>query len=212
MHPQPLKRYAKTIGFTLLEVLVALFIFTIIAIIMTHALRSVFDSQAATEQRAAQLAELQLAMLLMSRDMEQMIERPIKNAERQIEPALLGTLKRITFTHGGLSNPGGLLPRSTLQRTRYEMNKNNLLRQSWEVLDQVPTSKPNTRILLANVTALHFDYLDDENHYNDRWPPANKPKAPVFPKAVKMTLTLAYWGTITQVYLMPGSSLVTPKP
>jgi general secretion pathway protein J len=202
----PLKKIA---GFTLLEILVALFIFTIIAVIMTRALHTVFDSQAVTEKRAIRLAELQMAMLLMSRDVEQMIDRPIQNAERKTEAPLIGTSKSITFTHGGLANPLGQLQRSTLQRTSYFLAENNLVRQTWEVLDQVPTSKPSNRNLLSNVAALHFEYLDTEKHYNDRWPPANKPKAPVFPSAVKVSLTLTHWGTITQVYLIPGSSLAT---
>jgi general secretion pathway protein J len=199
----------KMAGFTLLEILVALFIFTIIAVIMTRALHTVFDSQAVTEKRATRLAELQMTLLLMSRDIEQMIDRPIKNSERNTEAALIGSSKRITFTHGGLANPLGQLQRSTLQRTSYFLTGDKLIRQNWEVLDQAPTSKPNNRILLSNLTELNFEYLDMEKHYNDRWPPANKPKAEVFPTAVKVTMTLKHWGTITQVYLIPGSALVT---
>jgi general secretion pathway protein J len=202
----------KMAGFTLLEILVALFIFTIIAVIMTRALHTVLDSQAVTEKRAARLAELQMAMLLMSRDVEQMIDRPIKNAERKTEAALNGTSTGMLFTHGGLANPLGQLQRSTLQRTRYSLSENNLVRQTWEVLDQVPSSKPSNRRLLSNVSELHFEYLDPEKHYNDRWPPANKPKAGVFPAAVKVSLVLSHWGTITQVYLIPGSSLAAKTP
>jgi general secretion pathway protein J len=209
MQQQPLK---KTAGFTLLEILVALFIFTIIAVIMTRALHTVFDSQAVTEKRAARLGELQMSTLLLSRDMEQMIDRPIKNAERTTEAALIGTAKNITFTHGGLANPLGQLQRSTLQRTSYFVEKNNLVRQTWEVLDQAPTSKPSNRILLKDVTSIRFDYLDVEGHYNNRWPPPNKPKAPVFPKAVKVTLVIAHWGTMTQTYLIPGNTLAPPSP
>ena len=206
---QPLKR---STGFTLLEILVALFIFTIIAVIMTRALHSVFDSQAVTEERAARLAQLQMATLLLSRDIEQMIDRPIKNTERSTEAALIGTATRITFTHAGLANPLGQLQRSTLQRTRYFMDKNQLIRQTWEVLDLAPTSKPDDRILLHNITALRFDYLDAEGHYNDRWPPSNKPKAAVFPQAVKISLVISHWGTMTQVYIIPGTTLVTKTP
>jgi general secretion pathway protein J len=206
MPQQPLK---KITGFTLLEILVALFIFTIIAVIMTRALHTVFDSQAATEKRATRLGELQMAMLLISRDIEQMIDRPIKNAERSIEAPLMGATKKITFTHAGLANPLGQLQRSTLQRTSYFVDNNNLIRQTWEVLDQVPASKPSTRILLHDVTNLTFEYLDTEGQYNNRWPPPNKPKAAVFPKAVKVSLALAHWGTISQVYLIPGSTLVS---
>ena len=205
------KQIKKMTGFTLLEILVALFIFTIIAVIMTRALHTVFDSQAVTEKRAARLAELQMAMLLLSRDIEQMIDRPIKNSELNTEAALIGTTKSITFTHGGLANPLGQLQRSTLQRTCYYQANDHLVRQTWEVLDQAPSSKPNSRPLLNELAALHFQYLDTEKHYNDRWPPANQPKAPVFPTAVKVSLRLKHWGTITQVYLISGSSLAIQK-
>jgi general secretion pathway protein J len=204
--------HKKTNGFTLLEILVALFIFTIISVIMTHALHNIFQTQDVTEKHAARLAELQMAMLLFSRDIEQSIERPIINTKRDIEPALIGTNKDIAFTHSGLANPQGDLPRSTLQRVAYSLEKNNLIRQTWEVLDQAPTSKSSSRNLLNNVNKIRFDYLDYDNHYNDRWPPANKPKAPIFPKAVKLSLELAHWGTITQVYRIPGRTLATELP
>jgi hypothetical protein len=57
---------------------------------------------------------------------------------------------------------------------------------------------------LNDVSELRFDYLDTDGHFNDRWPPANKPKAPVFPVAVRLNLKFAHWGTLTQLYLIPG--------
>ncbi len=39
----------KTQGFTLIEILIALFIFTIVAMIMSHALHTIFISQAGTQ-------------------------------------------------------------------------------------------------------------------------------------------------------------------
>lgn len=197
----------KIIGFTLLEILVALFIFTIIAVIMTRSLHTVFENEAVSEKHATRLAELQMAMLLFSRDIEQGIDRPIQNTQRNTEAALIGTAKTIAFTHGGLANPLGDANRSTLQRTAYFIEDNHLIRETWDVLDQAPKSKSSNRKLLSDVDSLRFDYLDDENHYNDRWPPANKPKASAFPKAVKISLTLAHWGTISQVYITPGRSL-----
>jgi general secretion pathway protein J len=194
-------------GFTLLEILVALFIFTIIAVIMTRVLHTAIDTQSVTEQHAARLQKLQMALLLFSRDVEQMIDRPIQNAERRSEPALLGSDKDLQFTHAGFANPAGQAQTSTLQRTRYQLIGHDLVRQTWEVLDQTATSKPVNRILLHEVNALRFDYLDQEQHYNTHWPPPNKPKAPVFPVAVKMSLDLGKWGTLSQLYLIPGSSL-----
>jgi general secretion pathway protein J len=199
--------YQHKKGFTLLEILVALFIFTIIAIIMTHALHTVLDIQAVTDKRAARLSELQLATLLLSRDIEQMIDRPIINNEGRLESSLVGATNAITFTHAGLDNPLGQLTRATLQRTRYTLENKILTRTIWPVLDQVATSKPSQRHLLNDVSALQFRYLDEEGHYNDRWPPANRPKAAVFPRAIKISITLPHWGDINQIYIIPGRNL-----
>ena len=53
----------KKMGFTLIEILIALFVFTIISMIMVSALHNIFNYQAETEKQAARLNELQLALL-----------------------------------------------------------------------------------------------------------------------------------------------------
>jgi general secretion pathway protein J len=191
-------------GFTLLEILVALFIFSIIAVIMTHALHIIFDSQSVTEKHSAQLAQLELATLFMEHDFEQALDRPITNAQGNPEQGLLGKSDSVSFTHGGLSNPAGELTRSTLQRTSYILEKEHLVRASWEVLDQVNASEASKRQLLDKISKLQFEYLDEQGHYNDRWPPPNKPKTEALPYAVKITFYVAKWGEFSQVYVIPG--------
>jgi type II secretion system protein J len=71
--PIPPFSMVRRAGFTLLEILIALFIFTIVSMILVSALHNVLNNQAATEKKAHQLAKLQIAMLLMSRDIEQTI-------------------------------------------------------------------------------------------------------------------------------------------
>lgn len=205
-------RRAKHIsGFTLLEILVALFIFSIVAVIMTHALHVIFESESVTEKHSAQLAQLQLATLFLEHDLGQALDRPVINAQGNGEEALIGKSDTVSFTHGGLGNPGAELTRSTLQRTSYFLEKEHLTRASWEVLDQVNGSEPARRQLLDKVTKLSFDYLDDQGHYNDRWPPANKPKTNALPNAIKVTLYIAKWGELSQVYVLPGKTFGKPS-
>jgi general secretion pathway protein J len=198
-------------GFTLLEILVALFIFSIIALIMTHALHIVFESQERTESRAARLANLQIATLFLAHDLSQATNRPIINAGGSIEPAFIGKPDNVTFTHGGDTNPQGELLRSTLQRVKYSNSDKKFIRETWQVLDQISTSKSDQRQLLDDVTEIRFEYLDDKGKFGNRWPPANKTQALPLPNAVKIFLTLAHWGTISQIYVIPGKAFVTQQ-
>ncbi|MES2218069.1 MAG: type II secretion system minor pseudopilin GspJ [Pseudomonadota bacterium] len=199
----------KMRGFTLLEILVALFIFTIIAIIMTRALHMIFESQTHTEENSARMAALQIATLYLEHDLTQAIDRPIMNGSNEREAAFIGKSDNFHFTHGGQANPQAQLDRSTLQRVNYRMADQHFTRETWQVLDQISTSKSDQRQLLDKVTEVRFEYLDDKGKYSNSWPPQDKTKAPPLPNAVRVHLTLAHWGTITQIYIIPGKAFVT---
>jgi general secretion pathway protein J len=192
----------KIKGFTLLEILIAVFIFTIVSMIMTHALATVFHSNAGTEKHSTRLAELQMATLFLARDAEQIINRPVMDAKGTLRPTFEGYAKQVTFTHGGLANPSGKYPRTTMQRTSYSFDGNSLVRQVWPVLDSVQSTMPQQRKLLNDVSEMHFDYLDEKGFFHNTWPPAEQTKSSPLPRAVRITITLAHWGKLTQLYLI----------
>jgi general secretion pathway protein J len=194
-------------GFTLLEILIAMLIFTIVSVIMAHALHTIIESNTGTEKRAAQLAELQIATLLLSRDIEQCIDRPILNGKKIQEKSLQGTVTRLSLTHGGVANPGGDAIRSTLQRSDFIFESHRLVRQIWTVLDQTETSVPQQRELLSNVKDLQFDYLDAKGFFHNTWPPLEQDKSPPLPAAVRITMTLKNWGKFTQLYIIPAKTV-----
>lgn len=196
-------------GFTLLEILVALLIFSIISVIMVNALHSAIDNQAAIDKRASRLADLQRALLLMSRDIEQSINRPIMVGTSN-EGAFIGDPNAITFTHTGLANPF-LANHSTLQRTKYSLEGGAFTRSTWTTLDRTDKSPVNTRPLMPSVSQLQFKYLDQSGKFSDTWPPKGAEQARTLaqsgsylPFAVQVTLVFSDWGKLTQLYLIPG--------
>jgi general secretion pathway protein J len=189
-------------GFTLLEILVALFVFTILSMMMTGALRSVINTQSGTERSAARIRDLQIALVRMSRDVEQIVNRPVRNANGSEASAFFGTPKGFAFTHGGLAGSGQR--HQVLQRTQYSYNQRGLWRLVWDVLDQAPNSpKPSQREVLANVNAAKFEYLDDKHAAHGEWPVSGSSSQPL-PRAVRITLTITDWGTIRQTYVIPA--------
>lgn len=196
-----LSRYLT--GFTLLEILIALFIFTIVSIMLLGGLRSVIHSQSGTEQQATELRELQLTTLLLSRDIEQAVNRPVLNTLGKEEAAFIGQSRTMTFTHFGLA------ANSALQRTRYNEDQGALFRATWMVLDQANTSQPHARILLREVRNLRFQYLDKEGRFHDNWPLEGVQDQPL-PRAVRVSISIFSWGDISQLYVISAKSGETP--
>ena len=200
-------KHAHSKGFTLLEIIIALFIFSIISLILANALHNMIRIQSDTKEKATQLAALQTALLFFSQDIEQAIPRPIKNSDEKLE-GFIGTKNSLTFTHAGLSNPQGQLNQSQLERVRYEFQKNQFIRTTWPVLDVTSKTKTDSRTLLTFVTQLQFEYLDNTNHWHSKWPDNQQPL--LLPKAVNISLSLSNWGKINQLYSITGQTLGLP--
>lgn len=198
----------KNKGFTLLEILIALFIFTILSLILVNALHNVINVQSHTETKAERLRTLQMALLMMSRDIEQTLNRPILNSAGKEEAPFLGSADSFSFTHAGIANPTGTLSRSALQRTRYFVSDDGLWRETWPVLDQAEKSQSHKRKLLTTVVNARFEFLDNEGRFQNAWPLPGQADQ-VLPRAVKIYLTLNDWGSITQLYVITAESSKT---
>ena len=198
-------------GFTLLEILVALFVFAIISVLMTGALRSVMMTQEGTEKNAKRLRELQNALLIFSRDVEQTINRPVINPSGKEEASFIGEPRYFVFTHLGFANPTGRLAKSSIERTRYLINEHAFFRETWPVIDAAPTTHFNKRQLLAYVSDVRFKYVDKNGRYYYTWPPLLQSNQ-ALPRAVSITFTFPDWGTLSQLYVISGQSKTNIPP
>ena len=205
------KKFARikyVYGFTLLEILIALFVFSIISVILTTTLHNVIGFQARTESHAERLRQLQMTLLIMSRDIEQAINRPVMNASGKEEPALVGSKQTLTFTHTGIANPLGTAKKSTLQRVTYQWKDGFFSRITYDALDKTPESKSHTRHLPGDVTDVHFLYLDKNGRFRADWPVSGLGSQEL-PRAVKVTLTILNWGKVSQLYVIAAGSTKT---
>jgi general secretion pathway protein J len=200
-------------GFTLLEILIALFIFTILSIVLVGALHTVINADSGTEKNAYRLRDLQMVFLTMGRNIEQTVNRPILNAAGEQDEAFVGSPRNFTFTHTGFSNPTGKLVHSSLERTQYGWSEGVLWRKTWAELDQAPQALPHSRALLSGVLDANFQYLDKDGHFQNNWPPTGGREDPL-PRAVKIYLSIKQWGKISQLYVIyaqPTAGPVQPK-
>ena len=192
---------SKPKGFTLLEILIALFIFSIISLIVVTALHTTLNIQTATEKNTSRFNQLHMALLLTSRDFEQIVNRQVINAKGTPETAVVGNNNEIRFTHAGFANPTGNLNRSSLQRVHYFLRRNKLIRETWPQLDITKNTPAHQRELLDNVTLLSFEYLDTNNKFKHNWPSSGQTNQPL-PLAIRISITLADKGKISQLYVI----------
>ena len=196
-------------GFTLVEIMVALFVFVILGTIAAVGLHTVIQTHRHLQQMDEQLQKLQVLMTLLRRDMSQIVNRGVIGITGETLPAfLVDKANHIEFTTGGYTNPLSAEKRSSLQRVAYEWNGDALVRLTWSVLDRAPGSKALERTLLTQVKKLHIDFIDRDGNTVPDWPPNNgawiNATQNVLPKALLLTLTLSSNKTLYAVFPIVG--------
>ena len=192
-------------AFTLIEVLVSLAIFSIMAALAYGALGQTLDSAELLNARMDRLQAIQRTMRLLSEDLQQLSPRPIRDELGDgFAPALDTDFQSgfaLELTHGGWSNPI-VLPRSTLQRSAYCIEEDELIRYHWMVLDRTLANEPVSVALLDGVDSILFRFLQTNGEWTEQWPPNNRPGALgrlLRPRAVEIILTLAAEGDISRL-------------
>ena len=192
-------------AFTLIEVLVSLAIFSIMAALAYGALGQTLDSAELLNDRMDRLQAIQRTMRLLSEDLQQLSPRPIRDELGDgFAPALDTDFQSgfaLELTHGGWSNPI-VLPRGTLQRSAYRIEEDELIRYHWMVLDRTLANEPVSVALLDGVDSILFRFLQTNGEWTEQWPPNNRPGALgrlLRPRAVEIILTLAAEGDISRL-------------
>ena len=209
-HARPFSR-RKLAGFTLLELLVALSIFGLLAAMAYNGLNTVMKARQVTEQHATRLTQLQMAFLWLGRDIEQTADRAIRDEYGEVQPPMNAVefgRYQLELTRGGWRNPAGRA-RSNLQRVAYGLRDGELVRSYWSVLDRAQDSTPLESVLLDGVDKLELRFLDSNRQWHELWPAtllgsAQQASADQ-PIAVEVTLETEAEGRITRLFRVPGA-------
>lgn len=193
-------------AFTLIEVLVSLAIFGILAVLSYGALSQTIDSAEILNDRMDRLQALQKTMRILGQDLMQLAPRPVRDELGETYDASLQTDLQSGFalelTHGGWNNPMAL-PRGTLQRVAYRMEEDELVRYYWNVLDRTLSNEPVVVTLLDGVESIAFRFLEANGEWSLQWPSINSPGGQglrLRPRAVEVVLTLEAEGEITRLF------------
>jgi general secretion pathway protein J len=203
-------------GFTLLELLVAMFIAAVMFAIGYGAINQAVKNNEGLTEAQARLHEVQTAVRVLEQDIVQLAPRPIRQPVGDgWLPALIGqsdpnSQPVLQLTRGGWNNPNGV-QRPGLQRVAYFLEKNTLRREYWTVLDPTLQNTTQKRDLLTKVKTVTFRFMDVSRQWQTQWPPTavaggmgQESALRMRPIAVEVTLDTEDWGKLVRIIEVAG--------
>ncbi|VAV99264.1 hypothetical protein MNBD_ALPHA04-194 [hydrothermal vent metagenome] len=158
-------------GFTLVEMMVALLIFSLLSVAGVALLRSAIDSDEITGEKLGNMAEMQRFVSLIEADLSQVVPRSYRDTNGNRVAAFSSDQSGqdwafLTFTSGGQSNINDK-PRSSLQRIEYHLSQGRIERFHFEMTDGGEISAPAR--LLENIENMDIRYRNKRGVWLDAW-------------------------------------------
>lgn len=199
-------------GFTLMEVLIAVTITAVIGLGVWQVLSGVVNSRDRVNEVAEQFDDLQKTMLLLERDINQVVNRPARDVYGDFSPALTtrDDAFALILTRQGWRNPLALR-RSGLQRVAWEYTGTELHRRYWPVVDQGQEDTSRDVLLLQNVRDFEIRFVDQDGNRLDQWPdeqtmaamaPGARPDISL-PRGIEVTLEHERFGELVRTFSLP---------
>jgi general secretion pathway protein J len=205
-------------GFTLIEVMIAIFIAAVMFAIGYGAINQALRDRETLTTSQDRITEIQRGMRVVAQDFAQIVARTARDTQGagNIEPAVSArntdnTL--LTFTRAGWSNPAGV-QRPAEQRVRYRFVDGSLVREHWLAVDPALNTEPVRRVLLTKVKSVAVRFLDPVTRdWRSDWP-AVLPSGPIGPQtvdlllrtrplAIEFTVVLEDWGRVQRLFEIP---------
>ncbi len=162
-------------AFTLIELMVTISIFALIASISYFTLSTSFKNKSVQDSHSSQLLQLQKTLNFLERDITQ-----ISN-------------QNITLDNSGLTLV--TLQNDELLTIQYSVNSNQLLRK-----DISSIAEPITLELLNQISTPTIRVLDQENQWQINWNFSENGSA----RAIEIKFKHPFWGDLTKLVLIDG--------
>ena len=189
-------------GFTLLEIMVAIAIFAVLAAAAYGGLNSIVRAQVAVRESSDALHGLARALARFEKDLAQAYSRTSRGAYGTVDSALVGDSNSLTVTTMVVTATAAG-PGASPVRVRHTFAAGRWLRAQSAALDLAPNTPETTRLILDDFSGASLRYLDAQLIEHDRWPPANAAlegaSLDSLPRAVELRLTSTRFGEIRRL-------------
>lgn len=193
-------------GFTLVEVLVALAIFALMAVFAYRGLDAVMRTREHLTEDNRRWRDLALTLQQIGLDLDMAVDRPVRDAADLVQPALLGDPEAfgehdalLSVSRMGDAWYQGVA--ADVQRHGYRLRQGRIEQLLWPVLDRAPRTEPEVEVLLDGVRRFELRYLDASGHWQPRWPMPGERAG--LPAALEVLIELDEGSTVTRVFALP---------
>lgn len=192
-------RAPKESGFTLVEVLISLFIFAIISVGTLSVLTANLRGKTQMDARISYIQNIEMTRALIKADMSNVILRPARDILGGDELYALsgGVTDLINFTRAGRANPGGLEPRSDMQRVSYIYEQGQLIRRHLGHENPAPNTLEFDRILLTGLSSADMQFVSGSSERSQIFIESGSAETVT---AVKLELVFANGDTLNQYF------------
>jgi general secretion pathway protein J len=181
---------ARRSGFTLLEVLIAIAIVALLALMGYRALSALSESESRLSAEATKWRTLDLFFARLEADLREAVPRPARSDAAR-EPAWLAAADATGNGALAFSRAGpdfAIDPGSVGQRLGYRLRNGNIEVLYWPGYDRPRNGEPAAYALLSGVTQFRLSYLTATGTWVDSWPIGGDPD---LPRATRVMVTLA---------------------
>lgn len=186
-------------GFTLLEILIALFVFAIISSITASVLYQTFDTKKRVLSHMKRLAEIELALSLIESDTRQVVSGSLLNTD-----LFKGDSKEVSFISKRFVSPHITFKQSNLEKISYQCESGQLKRTSSSLFFDASNDNKRQKILLKNLKKCEISYLNHTLDMVPTWQQNNLQQSKL-PLGLRLTLDIEKTGEMVLLFPFPGS-------
>lgn len=185
----------RKLGFTLIELMIAIMIFAIISVISYRIISALLKTKQVVATAQSKWGGIAHAINRISTAINSCIPLVVRDLDGNPMPAVLGLNKlnrqfdsQLELTTSGRVGDAiyGTIPP---KRIGFRFIKGTLYQVSWPVLNRAKNTTPTVDVLLENINYFTISYLYPDNQWRDSWPLDNSGFT-ILPTGIKIDIKM----------------------